>query len=481
MAASDNVFYSRFDRHAHGEGLKGHATHYCPGCGHGLVHKYLAESIAELGIQDRTVAVSPVGCAVFMYYYLDVGNTQAAHGRAPAVALGHKLANPEAIVVAYQGDGDLASIGLAEIMQAAQLGLPLTFIFVNNAIYGMTGGQMAPTSLMAQKTTTSPAGRDRLAGAPLRMAETIAQLDGPAYVERVALFNAQQRGRAHKAIKKALRLQVERRGLGFVEVLSECPVHLDLTPEEAERWVEEKMTPVFPLGVKKDLAPEPWFELPERVFDPDQVAAVLGCGEEPAARFAGGAFPAHLDPADVALKFAGAGGDGAQTIAALVAKAGIAEGFDATYIPSYGPESRGGTSYADVHVATGEVLSPAAPDPHVLVAFNLESLAKFGPRVRPGGIALYDSAVVPEPPELDPRVQAIGVPLSAIAMELGTPRVKNLVALGALAEATRLLPADSLLAALRTAMRQDCAVLAINEEAFQRGGEACREALATVN
>ncbi len=153
------VFYDQFERHSGGEGLKAHATHYCPGCGHGLVHKYLAEAIDELGIQDRTIAVSPVGCAVFLYYYMDVGNTQAAHGRAPAVAVAHKLSNPDAIVVSYQGDGDLASIGLAEIISTAQLGTPISVIFVNNATYGMTGGQMAPTTLPGQKSSTTPEGR----------------------------------------------------------------------------------------------------------------------------------------------------------------------------------------------------------------------------------------------------------------------------------------------------------------------------------
>ena len=200
-----SVFYPRFERHAHGEGLKGRSTHYCPGCGHGLVHKYLAEAVEALGVQDRTVAISPVGCGVFLYYYLDVGNTQAAHGRAPAVALGHKLANPDSIVVSYQGDGDLASIGLAEIIHAAQTGIPISVIFVNNAIYGMTGGQMAPTTLMGQKTATSPQGRQPFMGRPLRMAELIAQLDGPVYVERVALYDAKQRVKAQKAITKALR------------------------------------------------------------------------------------------------------------------------------------------------------------------------------------------------------------------------------------------------------------------------------------
>jgi 2-oxoisovalerate ferredoxin oxidoreductase beta subunit len=280
-----NVFYERFERHDHGRGLKGQSTHYCPGCGHGLAHKFLAEAIEELGIQDRTIAVSPVGCAVFLYYYFDVGNTQAAHGRAPAVALGHKLANPESIVVCYQGDGDLASIGLAEIFQAAQLGLPLSIIFVNNAIYGMTGGQMAPTSLMGQKTATSPYGRDRLMGEPLRMAELMAQLDGPVYVERVALFDAKNRARAQKAIRKGLKLQVENRGFSFVEVLAECPTHLHMDPAATERWVKEKMLPVFPLGVKKDAVPEPWPMPPAPSFLPGKLADVVGGTSEAVQRF----------------------------------------------------------------------------------------------------------------------------------------------------------------------------------------------------
>ena len=464
------VFYQHFERHAHGEGLKAHATHYCPGCGHGLAHKYLAEAIETLGVQDRTVAISPVGCAVFLYYYLDVGNTQAAHGRAPAVALGHKMANPEAIVVNYQGDGDLASIGLAEVMQAAQMGLPMSFIFINNAIYGMTGGQMAPTTLMDQPTTTSPAGRDRLSGLPLKMAEVIATLDGPIYVERVALFNAKQRNRARKAIQKALRLQVENRGLGFVEVLSECPTHLRLSPQEAEKWVEENMVPIFPLGVKKDIPTEPWFHLDKPSFEAEKLARVIGGTDEPAPRFAE-RFPSHIDEHDVAIKFAGAGGDGAQTIAKLTSLGAIHEGFDSTYIPSYGPESRGGTSYADVHLATDEVLSPAAPRPHRLVAFNLSSLAKFGPGVRPGGLILYDQTTIPEPPEFDDSVQLLGIPFTDIATDLGKAMVKNVVALGALQAASQLLPEATFLNALR-GRSDDCVMQQLNEEAFTRGRQA---------
>ncbi|TPW10454.1 MAG: 2-oxoisovalerate ferredoxin oxidoreductase, beta subunit [bacterium] len=296
-----SVFYETFERHAHGEGLKGRSTHYCPGCGHGLAHKYLAESIDELGIQDRTVAISPVGCSVFLYYYFDVGNSQAAHGRAPAVALGHKFANPEAVVISYQGDGDLASIGLAETVSAAQLGVPITVIFINNAIYGMTGGQMAPTSLMGQKTSTSPTGREQVMGQPLRMAELIAGLDGPIYVERVALFSARQRMLAKRAIKKAVNLQVEGRGYSFIEVLAECPTHLRLTPEEAERWVKDEMRQIFPLGVKKDATVEPWFKPVPPSFSPEQLWPLVGGTTDHPGRSCTG-FPHHVAPHDIATR-----------------------------------------------------------------------------------------------------------------------------------------------------------------------------------
>jgi 2-oxoisovalerate ferredoxin oxidoreductase beta subunit len=470
-----SVFYEEFERHAHGEGLKGHSTHYCPGCGHGLIHKYIAESIDELGVQDRTVAISPVGCAVFMYYYLDVGNSQAAHGRAPAVAIGHKVANPEAIVLSYQGDGDLASIGLAEIMQACQMGLPMTFIFVNNAIYGMTGGQMAPTTLPGQKTTTTPTGRTRITGEPLKMSEIISEMDGPIYVERCALFDNKQRTRAKKAVKKALRLQVENKGLAFVEILAECPTHWKVTPPEAEAWVREKMLPFFPLGVKKDLEPEPWFDLGSPQFEVENVVRVIGGSDERPDRFGEG-FPSHIDDKDISIKFAGAGGDGAQTIAMMTTRTAINEGWDSTHIPSYGPESRGGTSYADVHVATEEVLSPASPRPHILVAFNPPSLEKFGPEVQPGGVVIYDSSVIPSPPALGSSVEMVGIPCAQIATDLGKIMVKNVVALGAMQAATHLFPKESFLTTMRQALKHQCALLELNEEAFAWGGKAYEEA-----
>jgi 2-oxoisovalerate ferredoxin oxidoreductase beta subunit len=421
------------------------------------------------------VAISPVGCSVFLHYYLDVGNTQAAHGRAPAVALGHKLANPQAVVVSYQGDGDLASIGLAEILQAAQLGLPLTVIFVNNAIYGMTGGQMAPTTLPGQKTATSPYGRGRFEGVPLRMAELIAQVDGAVYVERVALFDARQRVKAQKAIRRALRTQMDNLGFALVEVLAECPLHLGLEPREAQEWVKTNLAAAFPLGVKKDVAAAPWPAWKAPRFDPEHLRGLVGGTAEAPPRFMT-RFPRERFGDDVGLKLAGAGGDGAQTAAMLIARAAINEGFDATHIPSYGPESRGGTSYADVRLAPEEVLSPAVPRPHALVAFNAPSLAKFGPTVLEGGVTVYDSSVVPEPP-LSPRgVRLIRVPVTDVARSLGHPMVKNVVALGALHEATQLFPAETWLAAIRQALRDKCALREANEQAFARGRELAQSA-----
>ena len=459
------AFYRRFERHDHAVGLKAQSTHYCSGCGHGLAHRYLADAIEDLGIQDRTVAVSPVGCAVFLYYYLDVGNTQAAHGRAPAVALGHKLANPQSVVVSYQGDGDLASIGLTEIIQVAQLGVPISVIFVNNAVYGMTGGQLAPTTLMGQRTSTSPRGRDHAMGEPLRMAELIATLDGPVYVERVALFDAKQRIRAGRAIRKALRMQVENRGFSFVEVLAECPTHLRMTPVEAERWVRERMVPVFPLGVKKDAAGEGWGPWPVPAHELGSLLEAIDA--RPLRPPPAGPTP-RLPAAGMGLKLAGAGGDGAQTAAALIARAAIEQGLDATHIPSYGPESRGGTSFADVRLAADKVLSPEVPSPDALVAFNAPSLARFGPAVAEGGLVVFDSSVVAAP-QLPDRVRSEAVPCARIAAELGQPLAKNMVALGALQAATRFLSEDALLLGIREALAKESSLARVNLEAFRRG------------
>ncbi|MEG1536713.1 MAG: thiamine pyrophosphate-dependent enzyme [Clostridiales bacterium] len=228
--------------------------HYCPGCTHGIVHRLVAEVLEEMNVLDHTIGVAPVGCAVFAYNYFNCDMYQAAHGRAPAVATGAKRVFPQNVVFCYQGDGDLASIGTAEIVHAAHRGEKITTIFINNAIYGMTGGQMAPTTLVGQKTTTSPKGRDKeLCGAPIRISEMLATIDGAAYIERVACNNNANIIRTKKAIRKAFEAQIERKGFSMVEVLSTCPTNWGKSPVESMTWLEENMIPYYPLGVFKEV------------------------------------------------------------------------------------------------------------------------------------------------------------------------------------------------------------------------------------
>ena len=228
--------------------------HYCPGCTHGIIHKLVAEALDELAQPEQVIGIAPVGCAVFAYDYFNCDMYEAAHGRAPAVATGIKRALPDKIVFTYQGDGDLASIGAAEIVHAATRGEKITVIFVNNAIYGMTGGQMAPTTLIGQKATTAPKGRDaEVNGYPVRMSEMLATLDGVAYIERVSVHDVKHIMQAKKAIKKAFQSQIGGKGFSMVEVLSTCPTNWGMTPQEALKWLEANMIPQYPLGVTKEV------------------------------------------------------------------------------------------------------------------------------------------------------------------------------------------------------------------------------------
>ena len=227
--------------------------HYCPGCTHGIIHRLVAEAIDALNVGDVTVGVAPVGCAVFAYNYFSCDMIEAAHGRAPAVATGLKRANPASVVFTYQGDGDLASIGMAETVHAAARNENITIVFVNNAIYGMTGGQMAPTSLPGQVTQTSPYGRDTsVCGFPVRVCELLSQIDGAEYIERVAVNNVKNVKNAGRAINKAFENQINGKGFSLVEVISSCPTNWGMTPERALEWIDEKMIPYYPLGVYKD-------------------------------------------------------------------------------------------------------------------------------------------------------------------------------------------------------------------------------------
>jgi len=241
--------------YTHPKSLKKTPFHYCPGCGHSVAHRLVCEVIDEMGLQERTIGIPPPGCSVFAYNYFDVDMAESAHGRGAAVATGIKRAYPESVVFTYQGDGDLAGIGTAETIHTANRGENITTIFINNAVYGMTGGQMAPTTLRGMRTTTTPYGRDHiLEGHPIRMSEILAMLDGVAYIERVAVNSPANIRKAKKAIAKAFQMQLDGRGFSMVEILSPCPTNWKMTPVKSWQWVDEEMTRVFPLGVYKDIA-----------------------------------------------------------------------------------------------------------------------------------------------------------------------------------------------------------------------------------
>jgi 2-oxoisovalerate ferredoxin oxidoreductase beta subunit len=434
------TFYDRFERKVDGQ----HQTHYCPGCGHGIVTKLLAGGIEQLGIQDRTVLVNPVGCSVFNYYYLDVGNIQAAHGRAAAVATGVKRSRPQSIVVSYQGDGDLGAIGTAEIVHAASRGEPITVIFVNNGIYGMTGGQMAPTTPLGKKSTTTPLGRDAVEhGYPLRVCELLATLEAPVFIERVALGNNKQIMAAARVIRRAVETQV--RGLGFslVEVISPCPTIWKLDPVNAQAFVREEMARTFPLGNFRDRTKEAVARIaPPAAPEPAEIPRILGLtdgmeGESPlpaqgaTRRGAGGCI-------DYRIKVAGFGGQGVLMLGEVLAEAGLDAGCHVSWLPSYGPEMRSGTSNCHVRLSAKPVDSPMVSRPNVLLALNEPSLRKFLPSMEPGGVVIYNARECP--PDCDvAALRAAAIPCTEIADRLGAAKAGNIVMLGALMEATGLL------------------------------------------
>ena len=463
-------FYGQFERKP-GDHL---TTHYCPGCGHGNIHKIIAEAIDDLGAQDRAVFVSPVGCSVFAYYYFDVGNLQVAHGRAPAAATAVKRALPDSLVICYQGDGDLAAIGGNEILHAANRGEDITVIFVNNAIYGMTGGQMAPTTLVGQKTATTPLGRDLANdGSPVRVSELLATLEGPTYIERVALYDNKTRARARAAIRKALRNQIEGRGFSLVEVLSPCPTGWGLTPVESLKWIEQNLAPYFKLGVLKDESQHREARTRRRAeVPPEELPAILGLrGDGRDARAPRAARPgaAYHDPQ---IKIAGFGGQGLLFLGKLLAEAGMRQGFHVSWLPSYGPEMRGGTANCHVRLARAAIGSPLVSAPTVLVAMNKPSLDKFEGEVAPGGLILYDSSLIDHPPARG-DVEALALPATEMADQLGSAKVANMVALGALVGKTAMLDREGVLEVVRGLAKNE-AQLDLNLRAIEAGSQFAR-------
>jgi 2-oxoacid:acceptor oxidoreductase gamma subunit (pyruvate/2-ketoisovalerate family) len=519
------AFYDLFER----KDGDPHVTHYCPGCGHGVIHKMIAESVEELGIKDRTILVSPVGCSVFAYYYFDVGNVQAPHGRAPAVATGIKRSRPDSIVLSYQGDGDLAAIGGNEILHAANRGEPITVFFVNNAIYGMTGGQMAPTSLVGQKTTTSPFGRSvQNEGYPMKVCELFAGLEAPVYLERTAIFDNKNNMRTRKAIRKAIQNQIDGLGFSLVEILSPCPTIWKMTPLESRRWLNENMMPYFKLGVYRDktapqtkvtgvaqAAPvepgavteagqlpvpttpgsdkkepssppphsEPSAPALRKIVPLSEVPAVLGirATERPGETSSRGAFAGNYNersrffdagasaaaarseaapiPPEVQekyqnpeIKIAGFGGQGVLLLGEVLAEGGMLSGYRVSWLPSYGPEMRGGTAHCHVRLSKHEIGSPLVSRPTILLSLNKPSLQKFLPEATPGALIIYNSSLTDESPARD-DVETVPLSATEIAEKIGSAKVTNMVMIGALIARTRLLTKESVFAAIEALVK----------------------------
>ena len=461
------AFYDKFERKADLQ----HQTHYCPGCGHGVAHKLIAEAIEELGIQNDTIMVSPVGCSVFAYYYFDTGNVQAAHGRAPAVATGLKRANPDKIVISYQGDGDLAAIGTAEIIHAANRGEKIAVFFVNNAIYGMTGGQLAPTTLVGQTSTTSPWGRrPNNEGFPLHVSELLSQLEAPVYIERVALSDNKNIMKARKAVRKALELQKQQAGFTLVEILSPCPTIWKKDPVKARAWVAEKMIPIFPLGVYKDKK----CELPDVPQPPQRsVGEVLGIKKNADARTSTDKDAARHQTKPLTAKIAGFGGQGVLLMGQIMSEMGMREGMEVSWLPSYGPEMRSGSAHCHVCLDHERIGSPLIAHPQVVVAMNEIAVRKFGPEIAPGGVIFYNRDSAPEGFAV-PQGRLICLPASEIADLLGSAKVTNVVMLGALLEETGAMPMETAIAVLEK-MVKNPQILELDKRALEAGADYIRK------
>ena len=458
-----SAFYNSYERKAE---LR-QQTHYCPGCGHGIVHKLIAEAIEELGIKEKTIFVSPVGCSVFAYYYFDVGNVQAAHGRASAVATAVKRACPEKVVLAYQGDGDLAAIGTAEIIHAANRGEKIAVFFVNNGIYGMTGGQMAPTTLVGQKSTTTPWGRHPAGeGFPLHVSELLSTLEAPVYIERVALCDNKNIMRARRAVRHALELQRDDAGFSFIEILSPCPTIWGKDPIEARAWVSDGMIPVFPLSVFRDRKPE-MPVVPEAPQRP--VQEVLGLASDqsinpgPITTLA----PRQHEFDHIGIKIAGFGGQGVLLLGQLLTEMGMREHLEVSWLPSYGPEMRSGSAHCHVCLSKERVGSPLVSAPDVLVAMNEISLHKFAREVVPGGLVLYNGSSLPEGFD-EPQISVVCIPAGEIADVVGSPKAANVVMLGALLEATECLSPATALQVLEAKVKK-LQLLEIDRKALAAG------------
>ena len=447
---------------------KAHArtTHYCPGCGHGIVNKLIAEACAEMGLQDQTIFVDPVGCGVFTYYYWDAAHISAAHGRASAAATGACRARPDAVTIAYQGDGDLGAIGFNNAFQAASRGEKFGCIFINNSLYGMTGGQMAPTTLAGETTTTSPFGRDpAVTGHPLHVCEVFNQLKAPVYIARVSVADTRRIMQAKQAIRKVFEIQRDKKGYALLEILAPCPTNLRMDAAKSAAFCLNEMEREFPLGVFRDETDRP-------ACAAQAVPQAASCGELFAEK---DVVPPAVDDASFAerrFKFAGYGGQGVLSLGLCIAEAARLARRHTLWFPSYGPEQRGGSANCSVVVSGTPIGSPTVEHPDVLVCMNQPAYERFVGDVRPGGVVIVDETVPLNgpPPE---GVKRVVWPAIRMAEELGVPKAANTMMLAALKKlACTGLPDEHLETALVASFKKKPELGAKNLELLRRAEAA---------
>jgi len=440
------------------------ATHYCAGCGHGIINKLISEALAEMGLQDKAIMVGPVGCGVFGYYYWDCGNISAAHGRAHAVATGVNRVLHDSVVLSYQGDGDLGAIGFNNAFQAASRGEHFAAFFVNNATYGMTGGQMAPTTLLGMETLTSPLGRSaQHDGYPLHVCEVFNQLAGPVYIERVSVADSTRILKAKKAIRKAIEIQRDKKGYAFVEIIAPCPTNMAIDAIKSAEFCMTVMEKEFPLHCFRDTSAEalPREEAPtppdiNTFFAADQTLDV----------------PAALTDdsfGEVRLKFSGFGGQGILSLGHLVADAARLERRFTSWFPTYGPEQRGGAAACSVVISGKPIGSPSVDTPDVLVCMNQPSYEKFVGSVVPGGTVIVDATVsrTVEPPA---GVKLVVMPAIDLSTQLGMPKAANTLMLAALSKhGVARLKRESLLTIMANNFRKKPAFAEKNLALFEAG------------
>jgi len=443
---TSNVIYNEYKR-KDGDQTN---THYCPGCGHGTIQKMIAKAIEDLGIQDRVIFLSPVGCSVFSYYYYDTGNIQCSHGRAPAVATGVKRSLEDAIVISYQGDGDLAGIGMTEIIHSANRNEQITVFFINNATYGMTGGQMAPTTLLDEKTLTTPFGRDQERdGNPLQMAEVIASLSAPVYVQRCAVSSTKDLLATKKAIEIGLKNQVDKLGFSFIEILSPCPTNWKMSSTDSRDYIDTVMKETYPLKVLVDKRKErvPYKGSAFPLLDDASLITLVAPAQKREE------FNPIILESEVAIAITGFGGQGILSAGTLLAHAGISHNLNVSWLPSYGPEMRGGRASVTIMLSNESIGSPLVESIDYLLAMNGPSLHHFAPMVKKGGTIIVNSSLIEEKISIE-GVHIHYIDATNIAQDLSLPSASSVVMLTALSFFSGVVSVDSLIAALPLSLKK---------------------------